>query len=80
MRLIISHNIPYIKCRRRPVVNFPTMTLSRLIGRVIIIITTKTIMEYAAVRLLNRVPLMLKIISRLLDRETKGFENVYYIL
>lgn len=56
------------------------MTLSRLIGRVIIIITTKTIMEYAAVQLLNRVPLMLKIISRLLDRETKGFENVYYIL
>lgn len=51
------------------------MTLSRLIGRVIIIIT-KTIMEYAAVRLLNRVPLPLKIISRLSDRETKRFENV----
>lgn len=33
-------------------------------------------MEYDAVRLLNRLPLPLKIVSRLFDRETKGSKNV----
>jgi len=52
------------------------MTLSRLIGRVIIIITKTIIEYYAAVRLLNHVPLPLKTLSRLSDRKTKRFENV----
>jgi len=33
-------------------------------------------MGYVAVRLLNHLPLPFKIVSRLLDRETKGSENV----